>query len=277
MFCARSTALILSAGLLFAVLGCGPDEVTPIAPGTPTSAVLPSSPITVTEVLFAHGLNPQWQPIGGAQSTFPADQETVWTRVTIAGRPRTGVITQRWMWRDMQIGEFSLDLSEVDDGAFLGFGSNTYLQGYVTPRGFYIGSGHRLVLLAGETELGSYGFTIVPPEGARPSRFISAGLHLSDPRFGDPGPERETFLPHEHVHVVGRASLGKRSWLECTATTNGQVIPGISREMVSPDGGELTFTMDMFPEGGWPIGQHRILLLLDENEVAAYEITIEAP
>lgn len=274
---------------LLALLGCGSseaEEAAPIAPGTPSSevpgSVTPSAPSTtaaalnITEVLFATALDEEWQPVGGAQTVFPADQETIWTRVTVAGRPRTGIVTMRWMWRDLRMGEFPVDLSSVNGGVFFSFGQNTYLQGYVTPQSFYVGTGHRLVLMSGGVELGSYGFTVVPPVNARPSRFVSATLHNADPRQGDPGPPRTTFAAGEHVHVVGRVALGRRSWFNCTVAINGEPMPAMTREIMGPDDGgdELNFALDMFPEGGWPPGQHHITLVLNDNEVAAYDITV---
>lgn len=285
---AAMVALPSLAGCCFPAAGGNAPVPVPTpspTPAQPTSAPVPAaappaaSAIRVASVVFARALDQQWQPIGEPVTAFRADEHTVWARVTIDGRPRAGTVTMRWMWRDLKIGEAVVDLANVNGGVLVSFGENTIVRGNLNTPQLYIGAGHRLVLLAGSTELGSYPFTVVAPAGARPSRFVSAGLYAANPGQRDPGPPVTTFHPNDTVFVAGRVALGQSSWLDALFTVNGQPSPALTQETIGPPGGgdELPFLMQARPPaGGWPPGQHRVTIVLNDQDVGRYDFTVGA-
>jgi len=270
--------------IAFVLGGCclvpAPDDDsddTPTAEPTPATG---GSDISIESVIFARELDEQWQPVGGAVTEFRADESTVHTRVTIDGRPSSGVVRMRWMWRELQIAEADIDLADVNGGLLFSFGQDTYIKGFMTTPQLYIGSGHRLLLMQGETELGSYPFRVVPPEGARPSRFVSGALFAShSPTEGASNPT-STFGPNDSVYVAGRCALGARSWFDAFAEVSGVQNDTLTQEAIgAADGGdEVNYSFTVAPpEGGWPVGQHRIRLVLDDADVAALPFTVAPP
>jgi hypothetical protein len=282
----RGAAVVGAFVTSLALAGCcfgggapgAPSPPPPVAPIAPVVAPPPTSGIRIAAVVFARSLDADWQPVGGPVTAFRADEHTVWTRVTIAGRPSSGVVTMRWMWRDLRIAEAQVDLGDVNGGLLFSFGQDTFIKGYMTSPQLYIGTGHRLVLLSGTTELGAYPFTVVPPTGARPSRFVTAALYKSDPRQGNPGAPVTAFGPTEIVYVVGRVALGQGSWFNSTFTVGGQPVPALTQEMIGPVGGgdELNFVHLGRPPGVWPPGTHRVTMVLDDRDVATYDFTVGA-
>jgi len=238
-----------------------------------------TSAIEIEEVVFARGVTEQFELEGGAVETFRADETAVHARITIDGRPRAGQLTMRWMWDDTQIAEATVDLSDVNGGLLFSVGQDTYVRGTLSlERMLYIGDGHRLVLLAEGEELGSWGFDVVPPEGARPSRFVAAQLYRSfDPQTG-PSDPATTFAPGDTVFVVGQVALGYLSWFDAEYTVSQQVDAEMTQEMIGPeDGGEPTnFVFRGQREGGWPEGSHRVTLILDDRPVSSLPFTVAA-
>ena len=238
-----------------------------------------SSDVEIEEVIFARSLDEEWEPVGGAVTELRADEATITARVQIEGRPSSGTIHMRWMWRDIEVADSPMDLGDVNRGVFFSVGQSTYLRSTLTTERLYIGSGHRLVLSLGDTELGSYSFDVVPPEGARPSRFVSAEVYGAfDPDRG-PSEPRLTFAPTETVHIAGQVALGHLSWFDAMVAINGEDTPALTRETIGPpDGGDVrNFAFHLAPDGGWPVGSHRIRLVLDDDDVASYDITVAVP
>ena len=254
------------------------DESTATAAADPAPQPAASS-INIKSVIFARELDDEWQPVGGPVTEFRADEHTVWARVLIDGRPRSGTLTMRWLWRDDEIATTDIDLSDINGGLLFSAGQDTAIRGFMTTPRLYIGEGNRLVLLNGETELGSYGIRVVPPEGARPSRFVSGALYANYSPTEGPSNPTSTFGPNDTVHVAGTCALGHLSWFDLTIEINGEQNDALTQEGLGPEGGgdEGTYAFQALPEGGWPPGQHRARLVLDDTEVAAYDFTVAEP
>ncbi|MBX3276041.1 MAG: hypothetical protein KF729_37665 [Sandaracinaceae bacterium] len=255
-------------------LACGPggdDGAADPSAGEATSTV------EVRSVVFARELDASWQPVGGAITEVRADESRINARVTLAGRPRQGTIHMRWMWRDLEVGTASIDLADVNSGVLFSFGQDTFIKGWLNVPFFYIGDGYRLVLLDGERELGNYPFHVRPPDGARPSRFVSAELYRADPRLGDPGAPTRQFAPGETVYAVIRAALGHRSWLNAVPHFDGQPQHQLAREAMGEAGGgdEGNYLMELAPPNGWTPGS-RVVIVLDDAEVASFPIEVTA-
>jgi hypothetical protein len=235
--------------------------------------------VRIRSVEFARGVDANFQLVGGPVTEFRADERTVHARVMIEGRPRSGVITMRWMWRDLQIAQADVDLAEANGGLLFSFGQDTAIRGHLETPQLYIGAGHRLVLLLGQRELGSYPFRVVPPTGARPSRFVSAELFAADPAAGDPGAPTRTFRPDQTVYVASVIALGHASWFDATVKVNGQPDPSLTREAIGPPNGgdEGRSVFPIRPAQGWPAGTHELTLLLDDQQVATIPFTVAAP
>jgi len=234
---------------------------------------------TIDEVVFARGVSEQFELEGGPVTQFRANETVVHARVTIDGRPSSGHITMRWMWHEQQIAEASVDLSDVNGGLLFSVGQNTYVRGTLTlERLLYIGDGYHLVIVADGEELGNWSFEVLPPEGARPSRFISAQLYRSfDPQTG-PSDPTTTFAPTETVYIVGQVALGHLSWFDADFTVNQQIDRSRSSGLIGQEGGgdPMNFVLRGEPGDGWPVGNHRATLTLNDNPAMSLPFTVAA-
>jgi hypothetical protein len=269
----RALRLIAAFMLLGASIACGSDGGSSTDDDTEEETES-TGEIRITEVVFARAIDEQWNPVGGTVTEFRADETTVVARATIDGRPSEGVIRMRWMWRDLEVAHADVDLGSVNEGLLFSFGQNTYLRSTLTTRHLYIGEGHRLVLMHGERELGSYPFRVVPPQGARPSSFVSGGLYRTE----DTSAPATTFGPQDPVFIHGEVALGNKSWFDALVYVNGQKDNTLTQEIIGPaDGGDVrAFHFRLAPANGWPPVTHRVELVLDDREVARYELTIGA-
>ncbi len=280
----RALRIVAAFAALGAILACGGSDEESSTETTSTEAQPTndeaSDRVQIASVVFARELDDQWNPVGGPVTEFRADETTVWARVTIRGRPRTGTITARWMWRDLEQATADFDLADVNGGVFFSFGQDTFVKAYMTVRQLYIGDGHHLVLMQGDVELGDYPFRVVPPEGARPSRFAAAALYRAFDEQSGPSDPTSTFAPTDDVIVAGQLALGNRSWFDARFTVNGTVDNALTMEAIgSAEGGDLgNFHFRRSPpSGGWPPGSHRVELILDDQVVATYDFTVAAP
>lgn len=261
---------------LVLLLACGGGESS-TATNEPAAAEAPATPtIVVRSVEFGHEVDAQGQWVGGPATEFHANDTVVLAKIRVAGRPREGGIRTRWMWRDREIATADIALGQVNAGVFWSVGQDTAIRANLNVPMLYVGEGYRLEIFGPAGMIGSFPFRVVPPEGARPSRFVRAEMFKSDPRQGQASPTR-AFRPDDSVIVATQVALGHGSWFDARVTVNGEVRNELTTEIIGPpDGGEVGnafFTID--PPTPWPTGQHRVDLILDEQEVAHFDFTVE--
>jgi hypothetical protein len=121
---------------------------------------------------------------------------------------------------------------------------------------------------------------VVPPQGARPSRFVAARLYRAFNEHTGPSDPTTSFHPTDNVTIEGQVALGNRSWLDARYTVNGTVDNALTLEAIAgPSGGDVEnfhFTRGP-PNGAWPVGSHRVELILDDQTVGTYDFTVSPP
>jgi hypothetical protein len=201
--------LPVCSGLLLCLcllIGCGPGTATPavtvVAEPSPTgsevsAATEPAQPteppaaagIEIATVTFARGLSEEMQPLDPGSDFGPG--ETVYLSVRIKGRPREGVLTARFFWREALIAEAGVDLADVNSGLLFSFGQDTYAGYSLThDEPFPLSDRYEARLFAGDQALGAYAFRVVPPPEALPSRIREALLARGRTRTMTPSSRR---------------------------------------------------------------------------------------
>ncbi len=285
----RHFHLGLAALLLLSVLvGCG-SEATPtpvvvvVTPGpqpeAATVVVTPPPPepaggIQVVEATFAHGLSDQMEPVDPGADFGPA--ETVYLSVRIKGRPKEGVVTARFYWHDSLIAEADVDLADANSGLIFSVGEDTY-AGYTLTheQDFPQSDQYRAEVFAGDQALGSYPFRVVPPPDAIPTQITQVTLALGTDENYNPVEPTTTFAVDDTVNLVGHGDLGLATWLQADWYVSGQLDEAGTRSLTlaenAPDTG---FAFSYLPEGGWPAGEHFVVLTVNDQEVGRYTFTV---
>jgi hypothetical protein len=295
----KRTFLILLSVLvliLLAVTGCGGgEEPTPIvivvtAPASdaePTSEVVEppatdgteiveppaADGIEILEATFAHGLGEEMQPIDPGTEFSPS--ETVNLSLKIKGRPKEGVVTARFFWHDSPITEASVDLADANSGLLFSFGEDTYVGYSLTPdQPFPVSNQYSALVLFNDEAVDVYAFSVVPPPDAIASTVNSVTLARGATENYDPIAPTTQFTSTAEVFLVGEGDLGTATWLQADLYINGEPYEegtrSLTLEQNIPGAG---FVFSFLPEGGWPEGEHFVVLTMNDWEVGRYTFT----
>jgi len=278
------------------VAGCGGGNATPtpivIVVTSPPSGAEPTaeptaevaeppapSGIEILDATFAHGLGEEMQPIDPGSEFTP--DETVNLSLKIKGRPKEGVITARFFWYDAPISEASVDLADANSGLLFSFGEDTNVGYSLTPElPFPLSDQYSALVFFNDELVDAYAFRVVPPPDAIPSTVSSVTLAQGATENYDPIAPTTEFSATEEVFLVGEGDLGIATWLQADLYVNGEPYPEGTRSLTMeeniPDAG---FVFSFLPEGGWPEGEHFVVLIMNDKEVGRYPFTTsgEAP
>ncbi len=257
-----------------------PATAKPTEPA-PAAEVTPSTPdaagIQILEATFAHGLGEEMQPEDPGND-FQAD-ETIYLSLKIKGRPKQGLVTARFYWRDALIAEADVDLADANSAVLFSVGENTY-AGYTLSHEepFPLGDKYRADVFYGDQFLGSHLFRVVAPLDAIASQVAQVVLAQGASEDYTAIEPTTTFSFEDTVHLVGRGDLGLSTWLQADWFVNGQWdetgTRSLSLEENAPDVG---FAFSYQPEGGWPPGDHFVILTMNDQEVGRYPFSVLSP
>jgi hypothetical protein len=299
------TSLRLLLGLLVVLLSvasCGDEAtptpivviVTPPSPESQSGAVAPtvtlaptSTPappeaaaetdIEILEATFAHGLSEAMVPEDPGADFAPT--ETVYLSLKVKGRPEDGVVTARFYWHEDLIAEAGVDLSDVNSGVIFSIGEDTYLGYTLThEEPFPLSDRYLAEVFFGDQPLGTYPFRVVAPPDAIATQISQVTLALGADENYEPVEPTTTFASNEEVHLVGEGDLGTGTWLQADWYVSGQLdnvgTRSLTLEENIPGAG---FVFSFLPEGGWPLGEHFVVLTVNDQEIGRYTFTIVSP
>jgi hypothetical protein len=299
----RRLELVLGLGLiLLAMLSCGgsdetptpivivvtapPSAADPTVEAEPTAAVEPTAEavapppseagIEILEATFAHGLSEQMEPVNPGGEFSPSDP--IYLALTIKGRPEEGIVSANFYWGDMFIAEASTDLADVNSGLIFSFGKDTYAGFTLThEEPLPLGDSYHVEVFYNDQTLGDYPFRVGPPPEAIPSQVTAVTLALGADENYDPIDPTTTFAQDQEVHLVGEGDLGEATWLQADWYVDGELdeagTRSLSLEENIPGAG---FVFSYLPEGGWPAGEHFVVLVMNDQEMGRYVFTVAA-
>jgi hypothetical protein len=273
--------------VLFLVVGCGGGEeptpvviiVTPPPPQAEATVEVeqpgPAQPgIQILEATFAHGLSEEMQPVDPGADF--GSGETIHLSLKIKGRPEEGLVVARFFWHESLIAEASVDLADVNSGLLFSIGEDTY-AGYTLTHDepFPVSDRYYAEVLYNGQPLGSYPFRVMPPADAIPSQVSHLSLALGADENYDPVDPTTTFRSDQTVFLVGRGDFGLESWLQADWYVNGQLDSAGTRSLALQENAQdVGFAFSYLPEGGWPVGDHYVVLTLNDQELGRYTFTI---
>jgi hypothetical protein len=271
--------LLVILMLLLPALACGGgEEAAPtLAPETKapeTATPEPSAGIQVLEATFAHGLSEEMRPLNPGADFAP--DETIYLSIKVKGRPKEGVVTARFYWKDQFIAEANVDLADVNSGVIFSVGENTYL-GYTLSheKPCPVGEDYHAEVFYGDQPLGTYPFRVVETAEAISSQIKEVVLARGADEKYNPVEPTTTFAPDEAVYMVGRGDLGTGTQLRTEWYVSGQLDEDGSRTLdIDQNLANVGFSFSFLPAGGWPTGEHRVALIMNGAEVGRYSFTV---
>lgn len=252
----------------------GFSETSPQADAPSPTAPSASAGIEILEATFAHGLTEEMLPVEPGSAFDPED--TIHLSLKLRGRPKEGIVTARFYYGDMLIAEASVDLGASNSGLVFSFGEDTYL-GYTLSheQPFPASEEYRAEVFYGDVALASYPFQVIAPPGSLVSRITDVLLALGSDENLDPVHPTTIFSSAEEVHLVGEGDMAAGSTIRAEWYVDGQLDDAgtrvLSPEQDIPQGG---FVFSFLPDGGWPPGEHEVVLTLNGEESGRFPFLV---
>ncbi len=224
---------------------------------------------------YCHGFKEDQSPKDTAE--FFKQDETVFLSIELKGRPKSGVVAAKFMFREDVLAEAKVDVATVNKGVIFSFGEDTFVGFDMKPKQpLPVGACYNVEVTFDDKPLGEFPFRVAPPEGATPSKFLSAVLAKGKDENSKPVDETHDFAGMDKVFLVGSGNFGLASWLEVTWLVNGKVDDAGTRSFTMEENKDaVPFSFSFIPAGGWPAGKHEVSLQLDGQEVAHEKFTVK--
>jgi hypothetical protein len=223
---------------------------------------------------FCHGLDEQQKPKGTAESF--ANDETIYLSVELNGRPKTGIVSTKFLFREDLMAEGKVDVSPANQDAEPVAGENTFAGFNLSHKNpLPVGDCYTAEVSFDGKPLGTFPFRIAPPKDSLPSKIKSTTLAKGVDEHHKPVNETREFDGKEKVTLAGIADLGQSSWLEVRWTVDGKVDDTGTRTLTSEENrADAPFSFSFIPENGWPAGEHEVAVQLNGKEVAREKFTV---
>jgi hypothetical protein len=297
---ARLQLLIAALALGGAMLACGLGSAEPTSAPTkavvdtpsPTKEAATETPtpeptdtptpqpegVDVQDATFALDLDDEGRALDPVSDFAP--DEKIYLVLTLKGRP-TGTMTGHFYRGDTSLGEADVALDDINSGVVFSIGENTFVNFWMAPdpgSASRISDDYRIEVFYEDELVGSYPFSIVPPSDAIPSEVQDVTLARGVDSDYNPMDPSTTFGPDEDVYIVARGDAGLHSWFQVEWYVDGELDEAGTRSITAEEnasGAGLYFSY--VPEGGWPLGEHQVVLIMDDEEMGRYDFTIEEP
>ncbi|MBN1976188.1 MAG: hypothetical protein JW918_02205 [Anaerolineae bacterium] len=258
--------------LVTSALACGSGADTPAA----VTAPLPTTAgVEIREAVLAHDVDDDHKPVD--PDTEFAPDEKIWLSIVLKGRPKEGVVAVQFYLHDEVVAEAEADLADVNSSVIFSIGEDTYVNFWLEGDDTLpISQAYRADVFYDGGLVDSYTFSVVPPAGAIPSVIREAALARGVDDDYNPIEPAATFAPDEKVYLVARGDLGVYTWLRAEWYVGGELDEEGTRQIVSSeDSADTGFFFSYLPEGGWPEGEHQVVLTMNDEEVGRYDFAVK--
>lgn len=247
----KSIGLLALAALLLAACGGGTTKG-----------------IEIGDVVFAKELSEDYQPVNPSDTFYP--DETINVSVQIPGRPKQGVLGARFLYRDDLEAEASIDFKQENSDLLFSVGQDTFTGFFLTHDApLYISPLYSVELLVDGAAVGKYPFTVIAPADAIPTtiRTTTFAADVSDDL--QPIDATDVFEPSQAVYFIGAGDFGRLSYLQVDWYLDGEeLIPDCTKSLeVDENLQNESFYFSCELSSGWPIGEHSVVLTVDDVAV----------
>lgn len=232
--------------------------------------------LEVLSATLALGVDEEGQAVGEAEEFTP--DQAVYVVMTLKGRP-TGIMTGQFYRGDTFLGEANIDLKDNKIAPLLAIGGETYVHFSWTPDPgtvTRISDAYRAEVFYDDGLVGRYPFSVVPPADAIPSQIQEVILARGVDDEYNPIEPTTTFSPDETVYVLMNGDFGLHTWLETEWYVNGVPDPTGPRSVtLTENAPDKSIYFYLVPDSGWPVGEHRVVLAMNDEEVGRYDFRVE--
>lgn len=227
------------------------------------------------DATLSKALGENQEAIDPSEEFYP--DETVYISLEFKGRPKEGIVSAAFYFHDQLIAETDVDMADANSGVIFSLGESTYA-------GFSLSHEQPLPVSANYTvetmldgdPLGSYSFEVVPPEDAIPSEISEVVLAEGADDEQNPINLTTTFAPDQEVFMVGRGDLGLSTWIQADWYVDGEYVEEGTRSLTLEENAEDTgFYFSFVPDGGWPAGEHKVVLTMNDEEIETLSFVVE--
>jgi len=264
----RSLIVLSLVTILLAACGNGENQTGQVTQGI--------DGIEIAEVVFAKSLSEKMEPINATTVFEPSEQVNV--SVHITGRPKRGVLTVKFLYRDKIFAENSVDFSKSKNGVSFSVGDDTFAGFYFTHEDILsISPNYRVALFINEKEAGEYTYSVVPPADAIKTVIRRTEFAKGVITFMQPDEPTTVFAPSDSVFFIGNGDFGRQSWLQAEWIANGNLLVQACTKKVFVKNNleEDRFYFSCPIEEGWPIGTHAVRLTVDDVIITEASFTVE--
>lgn len=228
------------------------------------------------QAVFSRSLADNQTP-GEKTDTFLPD-EPVYLSVELKSRPKSGVLSCRFLMESTAIGEAKVDLASTSKGALAVVGQSTFAGFHLAPGNpLPIGSMYRAELTLDEKVQGSFPFHISPPKGAIETKLKSTAFEKEVMGQRQPLEPEVELAPEDSVIFKGMADVGVSTWLRITWLVNGKADPkGTNSHTMEENKQDCGFSFTFRPDNGWPAGKHEVSLVINGKEVTRQPFTVKS-
>lgn len=257
--------------LVASALACGSGADTPEDTAPPPT----TASVEIREAVLAHDIDDDHKPVD--PDTEFAPNEKIWLSLVLKGRPKKGIVSAQFYLHDKVVVEAEADLADVNSSVIFSIGEDTYVNFWlVGDDTLPISQAYRADVFYEGNLIDSYTFSVVPPADAIPSEVREATLARGVDDDYNPIAPAVTFVPDGKVYLVGRGDLGMYTWLQAEWYVGGELDEeGTGQLVSSEDSADTGFYFFYLPEGGWPEGEHQVVLTMNDEEVGRYTFTVK--
>jgi hypothetical protein len=228
------------------------------------------------KVAFTHKLNPDQSPSDKAEAF--AQEDTIYLSMELKGQPKTGKAVAKFFYLEQLIDESEVDVATLPASSKAGKGGNTFVGFNLKPGSpLPVGVGCRAELSWNGKAVGAYPFVIAPPAGAIASKLAAVKLARGVTDDFVPVSETKEFGTDEKVFLVGSGQFGieSRFWVDWFVAGKLDEA-GTKSFSLTANKEKLPFSFSFLPAGGWPVGTHEVVMMLDGKEAVREKFTIKS-
>ncbi|MDP2965847.1 MAG: hypothetical protein Q8N39_07405 [Pelolinea sp.] len=232
--------------------------------------------IEIAEVVFAKSLSENMEPVDATTTYDPSEQVNVSVRIN--GRPKEGVLSAKFMYRDTLIAETSVDLSQVNNGVIFSVGENTFAGFYLTHEDpLYISPNYRVDIFINDKPTGEYTYSVIPPANAIKTVVKRTEFAKGVTALMDPVEPTTVFAPSDNVFFIGNGDFGNLSWIQAEWIVGENELQQDCSKRLMVDNNLPTdrFYFTCSVKDGWPTGTHKVILTVDDVVVTEATFTVE--
>ncbi len=228
------------------------------------------------KVVYTHKLNADQSPSDKVEAF--TQEDVIYLSMEIKGRPKIGKATAQFYYLEQLIDESTVDMASISPATASSKSGNTFMGFQLKPPSpLPVGVGCRAELSWDGKSVGAFPFKIAAPEGALPSSISSVKLAKGVNEAFVPQNETKEFSPQEKVYLVGTGKFGKESRFWVDWFVAGKLDEeGTKSFTVNENKETLPFSFSFLPAGGWPAGEHEVVIMLDGKEAVRNKFTIKA-